>query len=136
MKLFDFIKILFGPDVEWDKLNPYDKSKNVFMTNRFMSAKWPIQANLFNKLKTDPIGTIESWRLISSKFNRVPGFIYTPVKKSKNTVTWKPDPKYAEIYMKFNEIGEREFNEALKYNPSEVKITIDKIQKQMENDTY
>lgn len=134
MKLFDFIKVLFGTDAQWDKLSSYDKSKNVFMTNRFMSIKWPIQANLFNKLKTDAVGTSESWRLITSKFNRVPGFIYTKVRKAPKQDEWKPDSRYVEIYLKINEIGEREFSEALKYNPSEVKIAIDKIQKQMGND--
>ncbi len=134
MKLFDYIKVLFGSDAEWDKLTSYDKSKNVFMTNRFMSIKWPIQANLFNKLKTDPIGTNESWRLITSKFNRVPGFIYTKVRSAPKKSEWTPDPKYVEVYMKLNEIGEREFKEALQYNPSQVKIAIDKIQKQMGND--
>jgi len=135
MKLFDYMKVLFGSDAEWNKLTSYDKSKNVFMTNRFMSIKWPIQANLFNKLKTDPIGTNESWRLITSKFNRVPGFIYTKVRSAPKNSEWKPDPKYVEVYMKLNEIGEREFKEALQYNPSQVKIAIDKIQKQMGNDT-
>ena len=58
MKLFDFIKVLFGngkkANDKWEKLTSYDKSKNAFMTNRLMSAKFPTQANLFNKLRTDP----------------------------------------------------------------------------------
>ena len=53
MKLFDYIKVLFGKDVNWDKVSNYDKSKNSFMTNRFMSIKFPIQANMFNTLKID-----------------------------------------------------------------------------------
>ena len=42
MKLFDYIKVLFGRDLQWNKLKGYDKSKNSFMTNRFMSIKFPI----------------------------------------------------------------------------------------------
>ena len=53
MKLFDYIKVLFGKDPQWEKLKGYDKSKNSFMTNRFMSIKFPIQANMFNALKID-----------------------------------------------------------------------------------
>ena len=56
MKLFDYIKVLFGRDPQWEKLKGYDKSKNSFMTNRFMSIKFPIQANMFNALKIDPVG--------------------------------------------------------------------------------
>ena len=91
MKLFDYIKVLFGRDQQWNKLKGYDKSKNSFMTNRFMSIKFPIQANMFNTLKIDPVGQAESWRLISSKFNRVPGFIYTKVKKTpkQKAKEWK-----------------------------------------------
>ncbi len=136
MKLFDYIKVLFGKDEHWDKVSNYDKSKNSFMTNRFMSIKFPIQANLFNTLKIDPVGQAEAWRLVSSKFNRVPGFIYTKVKKSakQKAKVWNPNPKALELYMKFNEIGEREYKEALKYNPSLVQSSIDTLEKQMGND--
>ena len=136
MKLFDYIKVLFGKDEHWDKVSNYDKSKNSFMTNRFMSIKFPIQANLFNSLKIDPAGQAEAWRLVSSKFNRVPGFIYTKVKKSakQKAKEWNPNPKALELYMKFNEIGEREYKEALKHNPSLVQNSIDTLEKQMGND--
>ena len=60
MKLFDYIKVLFGKDTQWDKLKGYDKSKNSFMTNRFMSIKFPVQANLFNALKIDAMSTINN----------------------------------------------------------------------------
>ena len=136
MKLFDYIKVLFGKDEQWDKVTNYDKSKNSFMTNRFMGIKFPVQANLFNTLKIDPAGQAEAWRLVSSKFNRVPGFIYTKVQKSakQKTKEWNPHPKALELYMKFNEIGEREYKEALKHNQSLVQSSIDILEKQMGND--
>lgn len=136
MKLFDYIKVLFGKDEHWDKVINYDKSRNSFMTNRFMSIKFPIQANLFNSLRIDPVGQAEAWRLVASKFNRVPGFIYTKVKKSakQKEKEWSPDPKALELYMKFNEIGKREFNEALKHDPLQVRSAIDILEKQMGDD--
>ena len=136
MKLFDYIKVLFSTEEKWNKLKPYDKIKNNFMVNRFMSIKFPVQANLFNTLKIDPVGQAEAWRLVSSKFNRVPGFIYTKVKKSakQKAKEWNPNPKALELYMKFNEIGEREYKEALKHNPSLVQSSIDILEKQMGND--
>ena len=136
MKLFDYIKVLFGKDTQWKKLKGYDKSKNSFMTNRFMSIKFPTQANMFNTLKIDTVGQAEAWRLVSSKFNRVPGFIYTKVKKTvkQKAKEWNPNPKAKEMYMKFNEIGEREFKEALKYNPSLIQSSVDTLEKQMGKD--
>jgi hypothetical protein len=134
MKLFDYIKVLFGQDLPWEKLKGYDKSKNSFMVNRFMSIKFPIQANMFNALKIDPVGQAEAWRMVASKFNRVPGFIYTKTKASKKIKTWVPDPKALEFYLKINEIGERDFKEAMKHHPSEVKNAITVLEKQMSND--
>jgi hypothetical protein len=94
MKLFDYIAVLFGSDEKWNSLTNYDKIKNDFMTRRFMAIKFPVQANLFNTLKTDPVGQSESWRMIASKFNRVPGWIYTKTKKeTTKTDTWKPNPE-------------------------------------------
>ena len=134
MKLFDYIKVLFGQDLPWEKLKGYDKSKNSYMVNRFMSIKFPIQANMFNALKIDPVGQAEAWRMVASKFNRVPGFIYTKTKASKKIKTWVPDPKALEFYLKINEIGERDFKEAMKHYPSEVKNAITVLEKQMSND--
>lgn len=131
MQLFDYIKILFGKDEQWDKVSNYDKTRNSFMTNRFMGIKFPIQANLFNMLKTDPVGQAEAWRMVASKFNRVPGFIYTKVKKQPKVNEWVPNPKAVELYMKFNEIGQREFREAVEHNRSEVKLAIDILEKQI-----
>jgi hypothetical protein len=135
MKLFDYISILFGSDAKWNDLNNYDKIKNDFMTRRFMAIKFPMQANLFNSLKTDPIGQAESWRMISSKFKRVPSWIYTKTKKeSTKTDSWKPSQEAVDTYIRLNEIGEREYKEALKYNPDAVKVAVNTLQKQLGND--
>ncbi len=134
MQLFDYIKVLFGKDKDWDKVSNYDKSRNSFMCNRFFSIKFPIQANLFNALKTDSIGQADAWRIVASKYNKVPGFIYTKVKKQPKEKEWVPDPNAVELYMKLNEIGRREFNEAIQYNPSQIKTAIDILKKQMGND--
>ena len=131
LKLFDYLKIVFGTDEQWDKLTAYDKSKNSFMLNRMLSCKFPVQANMFNTLKTDPVGTAECWRLVGSKFNRVPGFIYTKVSKKSVKKKWDPNQEVVNEYLKLNQIGNREFQEALKFNPKEIKKSIDNLEKQM-----
>lgn len=134
MQLFDYIKVLFGKDEDWDNVSNYDKSRNSFMCNRFFSIRFPSQANLFNTLKTDSVGQAEAWRMVASKFNKVPGFIYTKIKKQSNEKVWKPDPKIVEVYMKLNEIGKREFDEALKYDQSQIKASIKLLEKQIGSD--
>jgi hypothetical protein len=72
--------------------------------------------------------------MVSSKFNKVPGFIYTKIKKEKEEKEWRPNDKALGLYLKLNEIGEREFYEALKYNFSEVKKSIEALEKQIGKD--
>jgi len=135
MQLFDYIKVLFGTDQQWDGLNGYDKTKNSFMTNRFMSIKFPIQADMFNRLGTDPVGQAESWRMVARKFSRVPNFIYTKTSsKGKKRSEWVPDPKALEFYLRVNEIGMREFELALKQDPETVMASIDKLKSQIADD--
>jgi hypothetical protein len=136
MKLFDYIKVLFSTEEKWDKLKPYDKVKNNFMVNRFMAIKFPIQANMFNVLKTDSVGTAESWRMVASKFNRVPGWIYTRVRKTKKEKVWEPKEEAVDFYMKVNEIGKREYDEAFKFNPTKMKATLMTIEKQINVDVH
>lgn len=121
MDLFPYINALFGSDKVWSNVTNFDKTKNSFMLNRFMSIKYPIQGDLFNKLKTSGVGQANSWRLVAKKFKVVPGFIYTKTKKLDKTKKWTPDTELIELYLKYNEIGEREFKEALLYNESAVK---------------
>jgi len=135
MQLFDYIKVLFGTDQQWDGLNGYDKTKNSFMTNRFMSIKFPVQADMFNRLGTDPVGQAESWRMVARKFSRVPSFIYTKTSsKGKKQPEWVPDPKALEFYLKINEIGMREFELALKHDPETVMASINKLKSQIADD--
>lgn len=135
MQLFDYIKVLFGTDQQWDGLNGYDKTKNSFMTNRFMSIKFPVQADMFNRLGIDPVGQAESWRMVARKFSRVPSFIYTKTSsKGKKQPEWVPDPKALEFYLKVNEIGMREFELALKHDPETVMASINKLKSQIADD--
>jgi len=131
--LFEYIKVLFGKESEWEVLTNYDKAKNAFMINRFMSIKFPTQANLFNKLKTDPVAAAESWRMMGRKYSRVPGFIYTKIKETKKEKVWVPNQNALDLYLRINEIGEREFNEALKLKPDEIKHSIQILEKQFKD---
>ena len=38
------------------------------------------------------------------------------------------------MYLKLNEIGDRDFKQAMKYNPTETKKAISTLEKQMGND--
>lgn len=131
MELFDFINTIFNkPDHVYEDLNYGEKTKHVFMLNRFFSIKFPLQADLFNRMNTPPLGVIESWRLVCKSFKRTPGWIYTKTKKvqKEKKKNLNIDPDIIKKYLEMNSIGYREFEEALSYE--EEKIT--KVLKSME----
>lgn len=126
MELYDFIKILFNTNDKkaWDALSSYEKSKYQFMLNRFMSIRYPYNANQLNGLKTNGLGVAEVWRSVARRFygNSVPNFIYTKTKKGvKSDSPIAKIPKESiDIWCEKHECGNREFNEMLELNPEEL----------------
>lgn len=86
MELFDIVKKIFSQNQnDWDVVSKNDKVRNFFMINRLMSIQFPIQANQFNKLRISPQPVIDWWRsTLSSRFSKVPYWIYTKTKKKDN----------------------------------------------------
>lgn len=118
MELFDYVKVIFDSKPKYEDLSLYDKVKNSYMLNRFMSIRYPIQANLFNTLGTNSLGAADSWRRVTVQFKRTPGWIFTKVKKSqtKQKESFVPSDETISFFMKINDIGQREYQECLKYN--------------------
>lgn len=120
MKLFDYINTIFGPDKQWEEISELDMSRNAFMLNRLMSIKFPIQAQMLNIMKISPVGQALTWRAIGKQFRRTPSFVYTKTKGVSTDKTKKLNEDAVKLYMKINEIGEREFKDAYKFNQEEI----------------
>jgi len=85
MELFDVVKTIFKKDKDWDKVSRNDKVRNFFMINRIMSIQFPIQADQFNHTKILPRPVVDWWHdTLSKHYTRIPGWIFTKTKKSKN----------------------------------------------------
>lgn len=85
MELFDVVKTIFKKDKDWDKVSRNDKVRNFFMINRIMSIQFPIQADQFNHTKILPRPVVDWWHdTLSKHYTRMPGWIFTKTKKSKN----------------------------------------------------
>jgi len=85
MELFDVVKTIFKKDKDWDKVSRNDKVRNFFMINRIMSIQFPIQAEQFNHTKILPRPVVDWWHdTLSKHYTRMPGWIFTKTKKSKN----------------------------------------------------
>ena len=112
-KLFDFIKILFTRKEHYSKMKQFNKKRHHFMVNRFMSIKFPANAHLFNFNGINGGRVIDCWQMVASRFNKVPGWIYTKTKNSKKNIKekYQPSEEALHLYMDKNEIGKREIEE-------------------------
>ena len=123
MELFDFIKILFNKSDRktWKEMSSYEKSRFQFMLNRFMSIKYPVNANQLNLVKTNGLGVAETWKGVATRFygDRVPSFIYTKTNKNKkaDSPVAKIPKEAIDLWCERHECGDREFNELLDLDP-------------------
>lgn len=126
LELFDFIKLLFktSDNRTWNELSSYEKSKFQFMLNRFMSIKYPFNANQINQLKTNGVGVAETWRSVAERFygDKVPSFIYTKTDKTKKqeSALSKIPKESIDIWCEKHECGDKEFNDMLLFNEKEL----------------
>lgn len=110
MDLFDLTKQLFDRSSKWENVKPYEKSKNFFMVNRFMSINFPMQANLFNNRHITPSSAVDSWRdVLNRLFTKPPSWMYTKTKKGPSPGTKKqPDKETVQEWMKMNKASKRD----------------------------
>ena len=134
MELFPFIKVFFSKPTAYEKLKAYDKKRHKFMLQRFMAIRYPEAAQAFNINKINPLGVIDSWHKVAVQFKRVPGWIYTRVrkkKKIKESKVFEPLETTIKYYMEKNEIGNREYKEALKFNKEGILKELRHLENQM-----
>jgi len=131
LELFDYIGSIFGSEKEWQKIKNYDKKRHSFLLNRFMSIKFPIQGSLFNDLKANPVTVADIWRSLGSKFKFTPSWIYTKTKKKPKINEWTPNTDTVNEYLVINNIGKREFSEAIKFGGEKFKSEFNRFEKQV-----
>lgn len=129
MELFNYINTIFGSDKVWNEVGNVDKNKHSFMLNRLMSIQFPMQASMLNALKISQIGQAETWRMIGKQFKKTPGFIYTKTSTKKEKAKRKYSDDAIKKFMQINEIGEREFKMAMKFNEDEMNKSLEIIEK-------
>lgn len=134
MQLFDLVRVMFTKPKEYNEVKNNDKAKNHFMINRFMAINWPVQAQLLNRNGINGIGVIDTWQFLTSRFKRVPGWIYTKTKKTKaqEKLEFKYSEELVEIYLKVNQISLKDFNQLTKLYPEQMQEYFTKMKLQYE----
>lgn len=133
-KLFDFVKIMFTKPTEYKKIKHHSKKRHHFMINRFMSIKYPSNAQLFNVNGINGGNVVESWAMVASRFKSVPRWFYTKTKKSKKNAVdkYNPSERALQIYMDKNQIGAREVVELKKFAKEAFYSDLKKIEEQID----
>ena len=131
MDLFDYIKTIFSQSKDYEELKDYAKKKNAFMLNRFMSIQYPVQAQMFNVMNVNSVGVANSWRKVGIRHKRTPGWIFTKTKKKAKDSIYSPSDEVLSLYLKVNEIGMREYKDAMTYDPERVIQDLKTIEKQI-----
>ena len=132
-KLFDFVKIMFTKKEDYRKIKESSKKRHHFMINRFMSIQFPANAYLFNFNGISGNKVIGCWQMVASRFNKVPGWIYTRTKTSKKNVKekYQPSEEVLRFYMEKNEIGKREIEELKQFNKEQFHSDLKKLENQI-----
>lgn len=127
MDLFKFIDIFFKRGDAYDKLSDYEKSKNAFMLNRFLSIAFPTQINVMQLMKINTINVIDYWhRFLTIKYTKTPPWVYTKTKKNKDiiqedaTKKWMPNQETRNEYIKMYNLSYREYDDAMKLFPDKM----------------
>ena len=134
MELFTLVKHIFSnkPD-DWDKISRNDKAKNFFMVNRFMAIQFPVQAQYVNRNGIDGASIVDMWKIVGSKFTKVPGWIFTKTKNSasnKKAESTKEYPKHlVDLYLSVNKIGMDDYKLLLKNHPNEMENHFERLEK-------
>jgi hypothetical protein len=112
MELFDVVNAIFSkPD--WKKVSRYDKDRNFFMINRFISIGLPRQASMFNSKFIPKEHVLDYWnRQLSKLYNGIPEWIFTKGEKaSKNeNEKFKVDLDLKKIFCEYTKCSFQEFD--------------------------
>jgi hypothetical protein len=122
MELFDVVNSIFSK-TEWKKVSRYDKDRNFFMVNRFMSIGLPKQASMFNKKHIPKEHVLDYWnRTLSRLYSTIPAWIFTKgqaaSQKEKDLI--EVDIELKKIFCEYNKCSFKDFDLLCNITPIEI----------------
>ena len=136
MQLFDFIRVLFEDKKQYNELSRYDKAKQFFMLNRFMSIQYPGQANMLNHIRIPQAGAVDYWhRNMTNVYTKVPNWIFAKGQKKsaadKKKAVKMPDKEIIKRYLNAHKISQRDLDDAYNMYGDSVYDPIRRMEKVM-----
>jgi hypothetical protein len=112
MELFDVVNAIFSKS-DWKKVSRYDKDRNFFMINRFISIGLPRQASMFNSKFIPKEHVLDYWnRQLSKLYNGIPEWIFTKGEKASKDENekFKVDLDLKKIFCEYTKCSFQEFD--------------------------
>lgn len=131
MDLLPFIDAMFNKQ-QYAGISNSIKKKHFFMVQRFMSIKYPLEANRFNIVGINYVVAVDFWHIVLSRaFNRKPGWIFTKSPKTKMVAhkIGKMPPKLIKFYLKGKKMDRRDFDMLVELYPDEFLVELKRTEK-------
>jgi len=128
-KLYDFIKSMFS--TKYEENNDASKKSFLFMSQRIMSIRFPIEANAYNHYKINGCSVSNLWnKVLMRSYKKIPGWIYTKSKEIK-AETCKIDNSDLVLYSTLSKTDIRDVKFLAEIDPAFLNGMIDKIKRSM-----
>lgn len=139
MDLFEFIDTLFSKE-KYAIVPDSIKNKHFFMTQRFMSIRYPMEANNFNVIGINQVIAMDFWHMILAKrFTKKPFWIFTKTKKSKDKEKShkieKMNLKLVNFYLKNKKMDRRDFEFLKEIYPDKLHEELKRIEKTVKDNS-
>ena len=83
-ELFDLVNSMFSKGNAFEKTTLHERGRHYFMVLRFMSIKYPAQAQLLNHTKIHPGNAVTYWaESVGKMFSRTPAWMFVKTKKER-----------------------------------------------------
>lgn len=117
MELFDLITAMFSKRDQFEKTTLHERGRHAFMISRFMSIKYPIQAQYLNHTKIHPGSAVTYWAdTVGKMFTRTPSWMYTKTKKEKEkkAAAQPVNDSTIKYYCQKNQCSRRDVDDAMR----------------------
>jgi hypothetical protein len=119
IQLFDYTKLIFtGNEKQWNEVKSTDKNRNFFMTNRFLSIKYPLQVSVLSHFRINSAATADYWHSTLTKlYSSQPNWIYAKTKKKAVEDKKKnlPCETMVKWYCQKYEMSRSEYEDSIKF---------------------
>jgi len=116
MELFDLLNAMFAKRHEFEKTTLHERGRHFFIVNRFMSIKYPVQAQFLNNTKIHPGNGVTYWAdTVGKMFNRTPTWMFVKTKKAKEAkaAAQPVNEETIRYYCQKNQCSRRDVNTAM-----------------------